>query len=578
MQLSFKQQITALFLCIVVTTTLVSFFAVRYFISDYLQRSELNSIEQSMQLLGEQVQQNISQQVLVADVMDTSSDTPENLQNKTGFANIYRVIQGMVFGAQGTVNDEQISQNILQLLEGAGQSIGLGAIDYQQDNPRLPVAIPGSSGRGDVIFLDLSSVRQLVDSSSSQLASFALLAPDGTVLAGEPIADQTPLQQDIDLSGQTWSLQGYVNMQQLKAQANALNRSITLCLLIVGVVIVILTLLIARLCYRPIKALNARVTEFSSGDIDLSKRLDDGAKGDLGEIAHAINQFTLNLQGIFGKISNSASALGDSSDKISERANNNLQLVNQQGSVCEQAVSAVQEMSHTADTVAQTTQDAASLTEQSTDRIDFCQQLVAQSSSSVTQLMNEVVQVEQAVESLGNDINSIVMALGAIDKLAEQTNLLALNAAIEAARAGDHGRGFSVVAEEVRNLADQTQTSTQGINEKLDNLQGGITAVTQAMSVAKTTCESSNESNIQSKQSLEEMTQVIVDINHLNTSIATAANQQSIASNEIAKNITTLQEITHEVENNVSSTQSTASQLAELREQLVKDLAVFRMN
>ncbi|WP_410003721.1 methyl-accepting chemotaxis protein [Pseudomonas oryzihabitans] len=234
-------------------------------------------------------------------------------------------------------------------------------------------------------------------------------------------------------------------------------------------------------------------------------------------------------------------------------------------------------MSATSDSVARSASDTATLTQAANGQAERSRAVVQQASASVFALVDQVEDATLKVQAMQSDAQRINDVLGVIGEIAGQTNLLALNAAIEAARAGEQGRGFAVVADEVRALAGRTQQSTAEINEMLSRLQQGVSSAVAAMEVTKTSCQSTAEKTREVTNGLDEMSGSVVRISDLSTQIAAAAEEQSAVAGEINQNMVAVR---HIVDDLVTSGQRTAESTAAVQssnEQLIAVVRRFRV-
>ncbi|WP_413701130.1 methyl-accepting chemotaxis protein [Psychromonas sp. KJ10-10] len=333
-----------------------------------------------------------------------------------------------------------------------------------------------------------------------------------------------------------------------------------------------------RIAYRPIINLREVVTDLASGECDLTHRLIVNTQDDLGLIATGINRFTENLQGLMLNVATTTQHLGESVSIISEKTNLNHTLMDNHAKETEQAVSAITEMSSTADSVAQSALSASQLTEDSSQQADTCKSLVKHSKNSIEALINDVENMSTSIFKLNHDISDIESVLGIIGGIAEQTNLLALNATIEATRAGEQGRGFAVVADEVRSLASRTQDSTKQINEMLGKLQSGTSSVVNAMENTKQGRQNSAEATEKSTHSLDIMTSSIFELNALNMQIVCIAEQQNVTTNEISRNMVMIQNMVGELEKNDGETLVSVNEIENNKSQLLDVVQHFKLS
>lgn len=228
----------------------------------------------------------------------------------------------------------------------------------------------------------------------------------------------------------------------------------------------------------------------------------------------------------------------------------------------DQVVTAITEMSATASEVAMSTTQVAEATQAATQDVGNAQLCVDTSLSEVSALMAEIDTAATHITSLNEQSQKINSVLSVIGGIAEQTNLLALNAAIEAARAGEQGRGFAVVADEVRSLASRTQASTLEINEMLSELHNLVSLAVNSMESSQQSCHRSVSSSRAISDSLGAVTSAVTSINDMSTQIATAATEQSSVTEEINRNVFAIQDIVNELLQSSNSASDTSQELA----------------
>ncbi|GIU49379.1 methyl-accepting chemotaxis protein [Shewanella algidipiscicola] len=305
----------------------------------------------------------------------------------------------------------------------------------------------------------------------------------------------------------------------------------------------LLVLLILNWLYRPIIALKQVIVGLSQGQADLTMRLPVNSQDDLGDIATGVNLFITNLESIVKELYANSLDIGQSIAALENQMDGNNQILTKHVQETEQIVAAVEEMSATANDVANNTAQGSQMATLASSQVNDTKQIVFNTRETVERLIHDVETTEVSIANISDDATTITKVLQVIGDIAAQTNLLALNAAIEAARAGEQGRGFAVVADEVRALAARTQTSTAEIEQTLDKLLLGIEHTVTTMKQTKMTCEQTSHWTNNMTENLDEVIKSVDTVSDLNTQIATAAEEQSMVSAEVSRNMAEIRDM-----------------------------------
>lgn len=380
------------------------------------------------------------------------------------------------------------------------------------------------------------------------------------------------------VNGKKWHLLIGVDKSIAYASLNeALTNSITSSLIMIVIAIGVL-LAILQVLYRPILLLKEVVLDLSKGNGDLTRRLPVESKDDLGEISQGINTFITNLQVKMFEILTSSDNIDASIERLKSEMDANSQILVAHTTETEQIVAAVEEMSATANDVARNGNETAAFTQTTNLQALKSKEVVAQATATVAQLVAEVEKTSNNIVQMDKDTLDITNVLKVIGDIADQTNLLALNAAIEAARAGEQGRGFAVVADEVRALAARTQISTAEIEQTLAKLRKGSTTAMSAIEVTKLTCLKTADATELVATDLDAIGISVNQINDLNTQIATAAEEQSSVTGEITRNMTAISEMANELAMNGETSMKQAATLANANIQLRTIVGQFKLS
>nr|WP_025565820.1 methyl-accepting chemotaxis protein [Psychromonas sp. SP041] len=328
---------------------------------------------------------------------------------------------------------------------------------------------------------------------------------------------------------------------------------------------------------KSLLALKERIDTLSTGEADLTSRIAIVYDDELGDISRSVNNFIIYLQSMMLDISQASVHITRSTEQLNDQSIKVNSALLTHASETDQVVSAITEMSSTSETVAQNAADTSLNTQKANDEAILSKTIVTEASNSVIALVDEVDSASASINTMNDNTQEIIKALSVIGEIADQTNLLALNAAIEAARAGEQGRGFAVVADEVRSLAARTQTSTAEINKILSTLSNDAENAVVAMDVTRSSCQRTAENTARVTDSLDNMTNFIIHINDLNTQIATASEEQSAVTEEVNRNMTNISEMVQELTRSGQETLDSTQNLASANSQLDSLVKKFKL-
>ena len=347
------------------------------------------------------------------------------------------------------------------------------------------------------------------------------------------------------LKGTSWTL-GLVEDKALAYQA--IQQQVVQSLIAVGLlafVILIIATLIVNHMFKPLQQLTNAIEALSNGNGDLTQRFPANRADEIGQLERHMNQFIASLQQMIKAISHDSEQLikqiHDSADIAAQASNG----VNAQHQDVDQIATAIHEMSATASEVANHAEMTANAAQVSAQACIDGNEVIGKNSLSIEQLSEQLGDASQVVSALEANVTEINKILSTIQAIAEQTNLLALNAAIEAARAGEQGRGFAVVADEVRVLSHRTQDSTEQIRTMIATLQQNSQHAVASMASSTDIALSSVEFANQAQQSLLRITDSITEITDMATQIASAAEEQRAVSDDISRNTQGISESSH---------------------------------
>ena len=345
---------------------------------------------------------------------------------------------------------------------------------------------------------------------------------------------------------------------------------------IFGLGIIALVLMTLKASFvAPLLAVSHHIERLATGDF--SSRLQLHQEGEMGELNRNIDRMQQSLVGVIDALKNSSRTLTQASQKITTTASSITRDTTASHSSTDQVATAINEMSATVQEVANNASGAANAAEEADHHARQGKTIMENTIDAIRHLSGEVDNVSAAMNQLEAETGRIGGVLDVIKSVADQTNLLALNAAIEAARAGEQGRGFAVVADEVRALAKRTQESTAEIQHIIEAVQQGAGKAMQAMKASQDRTTKTSDMAAQAGVAITEITQAVTRIHHMNTQIATAAEEQSYAAEEINKNVVRVVGLVQNAATNAENSNQVASELDQVARELDKQITHFRL-
>ncbi|MFT6153206.1 MAG: methyl-accepting chemotaxis protein [Bermanella sp.] len=359
-----------------------------------------------------------------------------------------------------------------------------------------------------------------------------------------------------------------------EATSQALVTTLTLSIVAI-VVIVLISASIVVMITGNINTMLISLKDIAQGNGDLTKRIAQNSTDEIGDLIHWFNLFMDKLHESINDVVKSISPLANVSDDLGTMTTRTSQITEQQSRATDDVTRSVDEMFRSVQNVAQNASSAALAAKEADLEAKAGRSVVTQSVESINDLASEVERAAKVIGKLESDTENVGTILDVIKGIAEQTNLLALNAAIEAARAGEQGRGFAVVADEVRTLASRTQDSTQEIQRVIEELQAAAQSAAEVMSHSQVQAKASVAQAAKTDESLATITEKVGSITQMNTEIAAATGEQEKVSNDIKTNVDGIRANAEAAVKNVQEVEAASESLLGISNNLRKITSQF---
>jgi methyl-accepting chemotaxis protein len=420
-----------------------------------------------------------------------------------------------------------------------------------------------SVGKSGIVFLvDKQGIikvhpdKNLIGQSlnSVGIESSLLLGSQQTIVHEGVVDGQPQILGSKAMPGIGWTLITQIPKQEVLSELNGFSQTIIFMALLIAAIYTPIAAWATNKLLLPFVEVAELLQQIGKGGGDLTLRLDDSRHDEIGQIAKGYNQFVQYLSDLLKDVSNTGQQISESIQSVDRMAQLMEQDIKQQTSQIEQVATAIHEMGASSDEIAQNANGAADSASRASGAINIGQKSVTVTSESIEHMNQQLDDTTAIVNQLAQDANSIDTVLDVISGVSEQTNLLALNAAIEAARAGEQGRGFAVVADEVRTLASRSQASTEEIRGIIEQLQQRTQQAVAAIETSTTLGTNCRVEASNSEQQLSSISHSVDEMNAMNMQIASATGQQSNVINEISPHISGISEIARESDNMIEKT------------------------
>ncbi|WP_028021990.1 methyl-accepting chemotaxis protein [Enterovibrio calviensis] len=409
------------------------------------------------------------------------------------------------------------------------------------------------------------------------IADVAIGQPNAMVEGSVGTSEKLFFSHQINVGDTSWYFLTGLDASVAFAALDQAKHSAILVGGIAVLVSIVAAYLLLQMLYRPILALRETVDGLSAGDADLTRRIDVTSSDDLGQIGNGINTFIGNLQAMMIEVRTATEKLDENVAGLKSSNGKNAHILSKHVAETELVVGSIDRMHLAAVSMADGATETTTIIKQANDAAASSKTTVDSAQKSVQALVQEVELASDSVNQMSKETAGINQILNVIGDIAEQTNLLALNAAIEAARAGEQGRGFAVVADEVRNLASRTKSSTGEIETALESLLKGNQSVVESMEQTKQGCHLASQGTGNVAESLDVMTQFVGNIEEISARVSDAVEETTQITQDLNQTVSSIKEMASEIESNSQHSMNETNVISEVNGQLSNVVKRFKL-